>query len=473
MSDKNELLETNFDAEQRQVLVNIFNQVKEEAVDEARKGFSEELQKEGVRDDFFESSPTVRLLEEQKVKAKHIRQIWDHQGISPKTGLRYTIDKICQYDDNQRKKVVQWLNENDPTFLKDTQFSTDQPLLIPRVVTQYFREAIEPRQVLTPLLTRIAYSGGTHITFPATSGIGPAADIPEGGEYPERRIEWAGSVTATIGKSGIAVKMTEEMIRYSQWDVMAMHIKKAGEALIRHKEKKVAAMLFANATTDFNNDGGTPTTGRAKDGTANGTFTMDDLLVMYANAVNAGWAPDTLIMHPQGWLIFARDPTLRAYGFENGKGLWQPYQGQPGAPTAWGGGGFINDPRSVDDPSQLATTYTPVPDIFPFAPFRVIVSPEVGYDATNNVTDIYLVDSRELGYLIVDEEVTTEEFNDPARDIRKIKFRERYSVASPFDARMRLANNVVLARNYDLSDKLVWDAGVTDLPDISFDLGLT
>jgi hypothetical protein len=38
-------------------------------------------------------------------------------------------------------------------------------------------------------------------------------------------------------------------------------------------------------------------------------------------------------------------------------------------------------------------------------------------------------DSANLGALIVDEEPMTEEFDDPARDIRKIKIRERYGIA--------------------------------------------
>ena len=39
-----------------------------------------------------------------------------------------------------------------------------------------------------------------------------------------------------------------------------------------------------------------------------------------------------------------------------------------------------------------------------------------------------MFDSSELGVLIVDEEVTTEEFDDPRVDIRKIKLRERYGL---------------------------------------------
>ena len=39
-----------------------------------------------------------------------------------------------------------------------------------------------------------------------------------------------------------------------------------------------------------------------------------------------------------------------------------------------------------------------------------------------------MFDSSELGVLIVDQDVTTEEFDDPARDIRKIKLMERYGI---------------------------------------------
>jgi hypothetical protein len=41
-----------------------------------------------------------------------------------------------------------------------------------------------------------------------------------------------------------------------------------------------------------------------------------------------------------------------------------------------------------------------------------------------------LCDSSQLGVLVVDEEVTTEQWNDPARDIMKVKLRERYGLGS-------------------------------------------
>src|SRR3990167_5357904 len=116
--------------------------------------------------------------------------------------------------------------------------------------------------VLTPLLEKVTFSNaGTTITFPAVGDSMVAADIPEGGEYPEGSLEFAGEVTAKIGKSGIAVKLSEEMIRYSMFDIMSMHLRAAGRALIRHKEQKVAKLIFEEAgVTYFDNDASTTKT---------------------------------------------------------------------------------------------------------------------------------------------------------------------------------------------------------------------
>ena len=469
--DIEKLAGTAFDADQREVLVNVYKQAKEDAKAEAEVELKARLNEQGINDadDFFGMTQVDRNRLQQDAKANKLREIWDHNGVAPKSGRPYSWKEVCDFDLKQRSE---YFAAQKAAGMEDTQFSTDQPLLIPRVATEYVREAVEPILSLTPLLTRVNYSAGTHIVFPATSAMGPAADIPEGGEYPKRRLEWAGTVTATIGKSGIAAQFTEEMIRYSQWDIMGMTLRAAGAALARWKEAKVSAMLLATATTDFNNDGGTPTSGRDAAGAANGTFTLDDLLVMYAAAINTGWTPDLLLMHPMAWMIFMRDPTMRNYVFQNGGNLWTPFQGQPGAAEQWKGGGFINDPRHVTDPTQIQTTYTPVPVQFPFAPLRIVVSPFIGYDSTNSLTDIYLLDSRDCGYMIVDEEVMNDEWEDKAHDIRYVKFRERYAVAAPFDTRVRLAENIVIAKSYDFDDRLTWDVQAGALTANTFDLNL-
>jgi len=73
-------------------------------------------------------------------------------------------------------------------------------------------------------------------------------------------------------------------------------------------------------------------------------------------------------------------------------------------------------------------TSAPVLPNYMNVPFRIIVSPFVPYDPRRKLTDIYMFDSNELGVLVVDEDLTTEEFDDPRVDIRKIKLRERYAI---------------------------------------------
>jgi len=467
MDDIRQELAKVFTEEQTDMVVNLFDNFKQGVVEEASQHVGERLNENGlVEDEFLGLTVADRKRAHHRAKASKIKEIWDHQGRAPKSGREYKMMDLVEYDlEEAKKRFPKW------ELMNDSQFSTDQPLLIPRVVTEYVREALEPRLVLTPLLTRIAHKVGSHITFPAAGAVW-AADIPEMGEYPERELEWAGTVTATIGKVGVAVKFSEEMIQDSMWDVVALHLAACGKALARHKEEKVSTMLLANATTDFNNDGGTHTTGRGSDGAFNGTFTLDDLLTMFAAAVNEGWQPNTLIMNPMGWLIFARDPVMRAFGFANGGEMWQSFGGQLGSAPQWGGGGFLNEPWKVDDPTTISSTYTPVPMKFPFGPLSIVVSPYINYDATNNVTDIYLCDRGELGYLIEKESVFTERWKDPARDIHKIKFRERYAVAGPVDGRIRVAKNVVIAKGYDLDDNFYWQMGSGQFPTGDFDLNL-
>ncbi len=336
--------------------------------------------------------------------------------------------------------------------LNDALSTTNAPLLLPKVISNIVREAAEPLLVGTSLLQRINYSYGQTITFPAVGAL-VAADLAEGQEYPERSLQMGGAtVTASIGKTGLAVKVTEEMIRYSQFDVIGMHLRAAGRALARHKEQKIFNYISAMGVKVFDNVTPTKsvkgvTTGRDLSGAGNGSVTMDDLFDAYAQVVTQGFIPDTLLMHPLTWVMFVKDPTLRAFVLANGGGtFFATWTGSPNPQSPWanasqgglgiGVGQNVIPAGSVDgsapstlaqmDPNRLNSA--PVLPGYFNIPFRIIVSPYVNYDARRKLTDIYMFDSRELGVLIVDEEVTTEEFNDPRVDIRKIKLRERYGI---------------------------------------------
>ncbi len=341
--------------------------------------------------------------------------------------------------------------------LEDALSVPNAPMLLPKVISNIVKEAQEPLLVGTSLLQRINFSFGQTITFPAVGAL-IAADIAEGQEYPERSLQMGGAtVTASIGKSGLAVKVTDEMIRYSQFDVIGMHLRAAGRALARHKEVKIFNHIRALGVPVFDNL--TPgnsvlgvTTGRDLAGAGNGSLTMDDLFDAYAQVISAGFFPNTLLMHPLTWVMFVKDATLRAFVLANGGGtFFANWTGNPAGRAPWdnssqgglgvsGGQNLLPGQTSTGATAphgQEASTLLEHPQTINSAPqlpgyfnvpFRIIVSPFVPYDPRRKLTDIYMFDSSELGVLIVDEEVTTEEFDDPRVDIKKIKLRERYGI---------------------------------------------
>lgn len=343
--------------------------------------------------------------------------------------------------------------------IKDALSTPNASMFFPKVIENVVREAAEPLLVGTSLLQRINYPGkGQMISFGATGAL-VAADIAEGQEYPIAQLQrGAGTVTAQIGKVGLAVQVTEEMVRYSQWDVIGLHLRAAGRALARHKEVKIFNTIRAHGLNVFDNLRPSAsvlgvTTGRDMDGQANGSLTMDDLFDAYAQVLMSGFMPDTLLMHPLTWVTFVKDPVLRSFVLANGGGtFFATWSGNPAGRAPWdassmGGLGTSSGQNLL--PGQTSTGATaphgqtpsnllqypqtinsaPVLPTYFNVPFRIIVSPFVAFDPRRKLTDVYMFDSRELGVLVVDEDIMTEEWDDPSVDIKKIKMRERYAIA--------------------------------------------
>jgi hypothetical protein len=347
--------------------------------------------------------------------------------------------------------------EEEKVNLKDALSVPNAPLLFPKVISNIVKEAVEPLTVATALLQRINYKYGQTITFPAVGAL-VAADVGEGEEYPERSLQMGGAtVTATIGKSGLAVKITDEMIRYSQFDVIGMHLRAAGRALARHKEVKCFNFIRAMGVNAFDNLDPTNSvfgvcTGRDMQGAANGAVTMDNIFDAFAQIIAQGYMPNTLLMHPLAWTMWVKDAQLRAFVQANGGGVFfANWTGNPAGKAPWSNssqGGLGTASGQMVLPGETSTGGTaphgqtaspllsypqtlnsaPVLPSYMNVPFRIIVSPFVPYEPTRKLTDIYMFDSNELGVLIVDEDVTTEEFDDPKVDIKKIKLRERYAI---------------------------------------------
>ena len=434
-------LDATFTEDQKKVAVALYKKLKDEVDSEVSKrvgSFKGE-------DEFIDASEDTKISLKDRKRLEQMTKLWKNNGFVDGAKERIKMEDLFRKD----IELTSQMRDN---------FSTDHPLLLPRTISTIAREAIEPNLVLTGLLQRISFSSGTRIVFPSWGGAMQAADLAEGEEYPEGSMELAGQVEATIGKSGIALKVTEETIRYSLYDVVSMQVRAAGRAMARLKEKKAADLITADyGTTVIDNTSAAyrSSTGRDAAGAYNGTLTLDDLFAAYAIMTERGFTPNTLIMHPFAWQIFAQEGIARAFGFHNGLSplMWQMPQGQPGNSPGWRAGG-LNQNTYVSQPQQLATTFTNVPSPFPTT-FRIVVSPYMPYSATTLRTDIVLCDSNELGLLVVDEELTTDEWTDPARDIKKIKMRERYGLAVMNDGRgIGLMKGIRVGKSFDFADKI-------------------
>jgi len=335
---------------------------------------------------------------------------------------------------------------------KDVIATPNAAAWMPKIVEDIIREPVEPMLMIPSLLDRVQYSAAARITFP-TIGSLVACDLAENQTYPEQQLQITpGSITINVGKTGLAFKITEEMARFSQFDVINMHIRAATKALARKKEKKGMEFVTAMGVTLFDNV--TPTasmfgtcTGRSISGAGNGSCRMEDLLKAYAHIMMQGFVPNTILMHPLAWSMWMIDPMLQSIVKNTGNGSWfqnhnmaksgNPWanssQNKQGLPSGYGtftpsGNAGSETPTSVSGLDQNLNSPAVIPGYFPH-PLTVLVSPFAPFNVNNNTCDIMIFDSNNLGALVVDHDVVMDEWQDMSTDSSKIKMKERYGFA--------------------------------------------
>lgn len=304
--------------------------------------------------------------------------------------------------------------------------SPDAHQLFPKVISTTLREAAEPELLISPLLQTVRLTQGRSIEFPAVNAI-QAAEIPEGQEYPEQQLAFAKQVEGKVSKKGVKVSFTEEVINDSLWDIVGLHVRAAGRAMARLKEQIALQRFRAAATVRFDNDdvGVDDTTGLDNEGTANGALTWDDVVELAAVLVAENHVPTDFILHPLMWSIFLRAPEYHIGG--------------PAAMAGW--------TTSVNSEEQVTNSTAPLG-------LRTLVSPFVSFTAKNGATpaksDVFLVDRNEIGVMLIKEDMSTDEFTDPTRDIRSLKMKERYDIVTLGDGEgIVVAKNVNLVRHYE------------------------
>jgi hypothetical protein len=344
---------------------------------------------------------------------------------------------------------------NTPTqswiSFEDMMATSNSAEWMPRVFEEIVRDPVEPLLAITPLFDRIAYTPAARITTGALGAI-VAAEIGEAEAYPERTLNIApGTITINVGKHGVAWKITEELLKYSQFNVMQRMALAGRQALDRHKEKIGMNYVSGMGVTLFDNK--TPAqsmfgtcTGRTMTGSGNGSCRMEDLVKAYAHLLMQGYVPNTLLLHPLTWAMWMADPLLQTIVKNTGNGQWFQRVSPPQSSRPWQNAGQSKMGKTSgrqhtagENPAGTAATKTSeidqgltsrpeVPGYFPWA-LNVIVSPFMPYNPENNTCDIFLFDSENLGAIVVDEDVMMDEWEDKSVDVVKVKMRERYAHA--------------------------------------------
>jgi hypothetical protein len=229
-----------------------------------------------------------------------------------------------------------------------------------------------------------------------------------------------------------------------------MMLELAGRDLARLKEKIIFTFIMEMGTCIFDNVNFNdvtasvkgPTTGRSRLGAGNGSITMDDIFDMFAHLIHQGWTPDTMLIHPMTWLMWVKDPLMRMFALNSGGGTWfASWSGNAASRDPWTehGGLGHGSGRNVGRPGDGQNTAwdfnwehqnssMKLPSMLP-VPLKIIVSPLVPFNWQTQLTNIMMFDSSNLGVLVVDEEPTTQKWDDLSVDLHSVKIRERYGVA--------------------------------------------
>jgi hypothetical protein len=357
--------------------------------------------------------------------------------------------------------------------IEDLVNNEDIAPFVPMVVRRIIVDAIEPQLLVLPnLFTRVEIPQGQMVEIGSLGAI-TAGKIPQGETYPETTLSTdtvGATVNITVAKYGCAINISDEAIKDNQFDVITLWLRAAGAALARLKESKAVKLINTMGVTVFDNAAPADSeigtlTGRNIAGAANGTMTINDLFDMWAYMALRGFNPDTLIMSPLAWKVFAVDPELREIVLNGAvlatrrMPLGEGNSGWSGIFTPEGVGPRYKYTGDGEDISAYTQTLTPVgatwnipPKYLP-APLKVLVTHLVPFaERSGNdkpITDIMMADSQRCGILVQRETPTTKEDDIFARDVHQVHVYERYGMGL-FDQGkgVAVARNVVVDRNY-------------------------
>lgn len=321
----------------------------------------------------------------------------------------------------------------DRITVREALGTPDASIIFPKVVSNIMLEAAEPQYLASQFFTRIGLTEGRSIEFPVF-GAFRAFPIAEGQEYPEQTLNLhvdEFSTEVKVNKYGLKVNITDEMINDSQWDVIGMHLTAAGRAMGRLKEENCFREFDKHGHVVFDADSSDTAahpSGRDFYGVKNKTVTAEDIVDMCTAIIAAGFNPTDIIMHPLCWTLFHKNDILESL-----------------SGAAFGQGAAATSIKQ--DPPQIAINTG-----LSVAGLKVSFSPWVPFDQTNKKFNFYVIDRNNVGVLVVKDDISTEQFDNPLRDIQTIKVKERYGIGVLHGGYgIAVAKNIPFKKSYPLA----------------------
>jgi hypothetical protein len=250
-------------------------------------------------------------------------------------------------------------------------------------------------------------------------------------------------------KVGLKVMITEEAITDSQWDVIGMHVRAAGRAMASFKEERIFRNFSVHGNPVFDNEMAAQfpeaaTTGCDINGNKNQTMSAEDFLDLVMAVMANGFIPTDLIMHPLTWVVFAKNEIM-------GTGTYGAFGGSPAPKWTAGPKDTALNPTGENTASgqyKMAMNPNQVQGRLPFA-LNINLSPFVPLDRDARKFDFYCIDRNEVGVIVEKEGLSTEQWTDVERDIRSIKFKERYGIGVLHKGKaISVCRNISLAPTY-------------------------
>lgn len=321
---------------------------------------------------------------------------------------------------------------------KDFLASPSAKVLIPRVIIGTMRQAADPVYLASKFYKKIRLKNGQAVMFPSI-GVMRAHDVAEGQEIPEETVDWQLHKNSLIhvGKSGVRIQYSDELQSDLEFDLISVLLQEAGRAMARLKEQKAFDEWLRHGWTVFDNslraripEAGT--TGLDFEGNLNDTMSIDDLLDIIIAVYNNEYTPTDLIMHPLVWTVFARN-------------------GLTGSLTA----PFDRETKREMPNAQFKLGPESIQGRLPFS-FNVNLSPFAPIDRAAKTFDMFCVDANNVGVQIVKDELKTEEFRDPSRDLNNVKVIERYGFGTYNEGRaICSAKNISMARSFATPERTI------------------